>query len=1057
MGRAPRTENAPLDDLDALEELHVAEEADEGEVARDVQRRPRGLRLPGGGVLPASEAWLTRLYAEERIVREKKPGVFDHLRSSGPYFVSIDDQPLSVLDAMSQTATIPGGFTDEILMRAFMDGDLNPHLLHCADTTHDEPPIARELADALREHVPGLPHVTFANAGSEANEKAMALCRANMPQTATRVLAFEGSFHGRTLLSLHATFNPAKRGPFEIPGYEATFLPYPVWLPPHEEEPEAPAGWFEEIADGDPDALSDLHADSGDPVLRQEAKILSRAHHELATGRFFACLIEPMQSEGGDRYATRRFYRALRMLTRRHQVPLIFDEVQTGFGLGGPFAWHQHFDLIDKHGRRDVPDVVVFAKRAQVGVVMSHFPDPEPTAAHPASLARGLLHSRIVDPEHARAFEKDVRERLGVIASRYPSLVSHPRGRGYAFAFDLPSPDHLRRYIAQRFYRGAVVFGAGSHTARYRLNTAFSARKLDMLFGAIDRSLRWMDENPDTDPPEWEDNTERVTRRSLPGRRVRLADASEADELIPIIMGLEERAFEAGRREPESRLRLCFEHPDGQIVVAEVPGGADWLPVGFAVSAPAEVLANVDGPKQDPRRGHNDTLYSVSIVIDRNYRGLGIGRALKRAQVDAAREARTPDGERRFHFITSRNRVGRTQAMSELNKSFGAYLVTTLDNQYGEEGAQAYYYRTPLVPAQPFVEPPERTDDKDFGSGITAPLAQAPPTLLAQLRGGMLAGPAINKITMCNYVTPAIVRALEWTSALTPDHPHLYTTSCRDEIVDKALRVFKWHRKGARVAVGVEGGYLGHTSAAARSLSDPATHQQGVAHFDWPLIPHPARAGTDAAIEELRRIVEEAGPEQVFGLFLEPLQERTGQVVPDDFWAALDTVRRDLALPVCLIETASACYRSGRGPFYSSTLDFTADAIGWWGGGQIGFLHVTPEYFVAKPLTMVSTWDGDELSLIRVHHQLRAARGLDLEATSDALTQALEPLAVPHHGTGLYRVIEAGKRAAAIQATTAKAGFRLRRLHEGRLACVPPLDVAPDTLTALAEALGELG
>ena len=36
-----------------------------------------------------------------------------------------------------------------------------------------------------------------------------------------------------------------------------------------------------------------------------------------------------------DRYASQRFFRALRLLTRHHNVPLIMDEVQTGFGLGG--------------------------------------------------------------------------------------------------------------------------------------------------------------------------------------------------------------------------------------------------------------------------------------------------------------------------------------------------------------------------------------------------------------------------------------------------------------------------------------------------------------------------------------------------------------------------------------------------------------------------------------------------------------------------------------------------------------------------------------------------
>ena len=74
--------------------------------------------------------------------------------------------------------------------------------------------------------MPGLPHVTFVASGAEANEKAFALCRHYSKKPgASKILAFDGSFHGRAMLSIHATHSPAKRAPFELPGYEATFAP----------------------------------------------------------------------------------------------------------------------------------------------------------------------------------------------------------------------------------------------------------------------------------------------------------------------------------------------------------------------------------------------------------------------------------------------------------------------------------------------------------------------------------------------------------------------------------------------------------------------------------------------------------------------------------------------------------------------------------------------------------------------------------------------------------------------------------------------------------------
>src|SRR5690606_27209324 len=106
-----------------------------------------------------------------------------------------------------------------------------------------------------------------------------------------------------------------------------------------------------------------------------------------------------------------------RLLTRHHGVFLVFDEVQTGFGLGGPFAWHLSFKLVNFRGQPDFPDAVTFAKRAQAGVVMSRFEDPEPTSAHPASLVRGRLHAEMMSTSHgAERIEKLVWPRLSSLA-----------------------------------------------------------------------------------------------------------------------------------------------------------------------------------------------------------------------------------------------------------------------------------------------------------------------------------------------------------------------------------------------------------------------------------------------------------------------------------------------------------------------------------------------------------------------------------------------------------------------------------------------------------------
>lgn len=1049
----------PSTDLDRLEQRHSKEECQEAGQSLLDTPRVLGPSFPAGGVLPRSSALLSRFYATDRYVREKKPPVFDHLRSSGPWFVSVDDQPLSVLDAMSQTATIPGGFAPDRVVRAYVEGELGESVLTSRDITLGDAPEAHAYAETLRRLVPGLPTVCFAGSGAEANEKAYALCRANAPEGAKKLLAFEGSFHGRTLLALYASYNPSKRVPFEIAGYEVDFAPFPLWAKPGA-EPAAPEGFYELCARADVAELEARFCASDDALLRAEVASLAYVARTLSSGTYFAVDIEPMQSEGGDRYATARFYRGLRLLTRALNVSLIFDEVQTGFGLGGTFLWHQRFGLVDADGNPDTPDCVVFAKRAQVGVVMSRFEDPEPTHAFVGSLARGRLHAEIgADTVQAMRVESLVKARLAELERRWGHRIENPRATGYALAFDVRDAAEMGAYLAQRFWRGAIVFGAGSRTIRYRLNSGFDERAIDYLFETIHRSLAWLDAHPGKTPPAWEDFPAPPPKpHRKPSEesdvRVRVADASEADALIGKIMDLEARAYEPARRDEEAHLRKAFV-ADGVAVVAETQDGKL---VGTALATPLEEVLDVEGPDRDPLRGKNETLYSIAVTVDPELHGQGIGRALKLAQLRHAAQMKRADGTRRYRHVSGRNRLPEAGPMSRLNDSLGAYTVFELEGQY-EGGGVARYYRQPLgrfLPARVESETSNAIDLAiDVASGLARPFAEPPPSLVALHEAGSTFGPAVNKLTILNYLTPAVVRATEWVAALTPRHPHAYLCSGRDETVDKSVRVLRSHRKEGAVVIGFEGGYVGHTTACARSISDPAVHRQGPAHFDWPRVPHPAD-GVEASIEALRGAITAAGASRVLGIYLEPIQERTGRVVPDAFWPELAKLRSETGVPVVVVDTAGAYYRSGQGPFASSGIEgFVPDLTIWWTGGQLGFVHVTTPFHVPAPLTLVSTWDGDELSLLQMHHQLRAARKLDthqeIAAGSAALDAALS--GVSWQGRGLYRVIAAGDQAESLAQSLAEQNIRVRPYPGGRLAVVPALDRAVEQAEALGRAL----
>jgi acyl-CoA reductase-like NAD-dependent aldehyde dehydrogenase/4-aminobutyrate aminotransferase-like enzyme len=1079
----------PAPDLARLEAMHEGEEA--CEAARNLidTPKPLGPQKPvtkGPIRLPESTAWLERFYAADRTVREKKPAIFDHLRSHGGYYVSVDERPLSVLDAMSQTATMPFGFNEDALVNAYIEGAfedtmMRPHPI--ADGAGQA--LAEQYANVLRERVPGLPNVCFTACGAEANEKAYALCMNAMPK-AHKLLAFEGSFHGRTLLSLYASHSPGKRVPFEIAGYEVTFAFYPTWSEPDARGPEDPAGFHEFLGKGDLASFERAFAEHSNTLLAIEARTLLSVAEKIRTGEYFAVVIEPMQSEGGDRYATPRFHRGLRLLTRALGVPLIMDEVQCGFGLGGSFAWHRSFNLKKADGTPDTPDCVLFAKRAQVGVVMTHFEDHEPTEAFSASLVRGRLHAELLkDADDACRIEGLVRAHLGDFEKRWGHFASKPRVRGFAFAFELPTPQHLNQYLAQRFYRGAIVFAAGDRTVRYRLQARFTEQDIAFLFRTIHQSLAWLEANGWLDgggpnAPEWDEvplpskstaqppSREGVSREKL---IVREAKADEVVTILPQVLALEASIYEPARRDPEARLRLGFTDPDGVVILAygHDAQGNEVL-VGSAIAIPLEHVGEMQGPDRDTHRGRHDSIYTVALTIDPRAQGWGIGELLKQAQLRAARAKKKADGSPRYLWNVGRNRVGLADAMSRINDRFGAYTVHRLEKQYGEEDGVARYYRQPVQALSNTLAGTANQPSSALHGSAQFPYANALPSLAKAEKAGQLTGPSLNKITLCNYLTPAIVRATEYVAQIAPELPHVFFTSGRDETIDKSLRMLRWHRKEGQTAIGLEGGYLGHTTAAARSLSCPTTHRQGAPHFNFPRVPHPSVVGDEATLEALRaRIAEAGGASKVLGLYIEPVGERTGHAITPSFVAALAKFRAETKIPVVFVETASAYYRSGlelagqRCAFASSAWTkagslpggghFVPDALVWWTGGQHGYVHVSAPLFVATPLTFVSTWDGDELSMIQSHHALRAARKEDVAGLAARLDAALALFTQKHggalRGAGLHRVIDAGDKADHLVTVLRNAGISVRATPGGCITVRPTFDAVDAFVSAL--------
>jgi predicted acetylornithine/succinylornithine family transaminase len=154
--------------------------------------------------------------------------------------------------------------------------------------------------------------VFFSNSGSEAIEAAIKFSRKYARAThgagKTEIVAFTGSFHGRTIGALSATAKEKYQAPFRPLMPDVVFAPF-----------------------NDSEALG-----------------------RVIGPQTCAVIIEPVQGEGGVHVATSAFMQALRELCDRYGALLIFDEIQCGLGRTGKLWAYEHFDIY--------PDILTLAK-----------------------------------------------------------------------------------------------------------------------------------------------------------------------------------------------------------------------------------------------------------------------------------------------------------------------------------------------------------------------------------------------------------------------------------------------------------------------------------------------------------------------------------------------------------------------------------------------------------------------------------------------------------------------------------------------------------------------
>lgn len=237
------------------------------------------------------------------------------------------------------------------------------------------------------------------SSGAESTECALKLARKHTGRP--KFVAFERSYHGRTLGALSVSWREEWRKPFEPLLDEVVFVPF--------DDLEAAAA-----------AIDDTTA---------------------------AVIVEPIQGEGGIRVPSDEFLPGLRELCDATGAMLIFDEVQGGMGRSGKWFAHQNWDV--------TPDIITLAKAVggglPLGAVLSSsavfetFVNPplshlttmggNPVACAAGIAAFDVLAGGVLD--HATEAGEYLRSTLREIQAELPNLLVDVRGLGLWCAVEL--------------------------------------------------------------------------------------------------------------------------------------------------------------------------------------------------------------------------------------------------------------------------------------------------------------------------------------------------------------------------------------------------------------------------------------------------------------------------------------------------------------------------------------------------------------------------------------------------------------------------------------------
>jgi 4-aminobutyrate aminotransferase len=337
------------------------------------------------------------------------------------------------LDFMAGIAVASTGHAHPQVVKAIQE-QAAKFLHFCGSDFYYEPMAL--LCEKLSRLAPGssAKKVFLTNSGTEAVEAAIKLARYSTKRT--HLIAFLGSFHGRTLGALSLTASRSS--------HRAHFGPL---LPDVHHVPYGMEGL---------DALENQ-------IFRHEA-----APEEVA-----AVFVEPIQGEGGYVVPPPDFLRRLAEICRRHGILLVADEIQTGFGRTGKMFACEHWGI--------VPDILCVAKGIASGLPLGAMIARGDISAwkpgnhgstfggNPVACAAALATIELIENglmANAAEVGSYLKEKLSQLKPGHPA-IKDVRGLGLMVGVELSDGELRNRVVRNAFENGLLLLGCGESTIRF--------------------------------------------------------------------------------------------------------------------------------------------------------------------------------------------------------------------------------------------------------------------------------------------------------------------------------------------------------------------------------------------------------------------------------------------------------------------------------------------------------------------------------------------------------------------------------------------------------------